>query len=102
MLVSVRQCCSAVSLATLLSAMVLGAGCATNGRQILLKEYGPTATPLAGQPLKGATICIKPFNCSTNLTSRDRTTKPEQPAQFTFVEFTDEQSKAWDQEFRAL
>jgi hypothetical protein len=58
--------------------------------------------PSADQPLKGVTICLKGFQCATNLTSADPKTKPEQPERFTFVQFTDEQGKTWDREFRAL
>lgn len=81
---------------------VLGTGCATNGRRVLLKEYGPTGPRLADQPLKGRTICIKGFQCVTNLIEPDPATKPEQPPQFTFVPYTSEQSKIWNKEFREL
>lgn len=90
------RCC----FATVAAVTLLATGCATNGRYVLLKEYsasGPTA-----QPLQGATICIKPFHCASNLTSPDPTTQSEQPEQFKYVEFTAEENKNWDHEFRAL
>ena len=79
-----------------------GSGCATNGRHVLLKEYGSSVPLPTDPPLKGMTICIKGFQTATNLTSLEPKSKPEQPSQFTFVKFTSEQSKTWDQEFRAL
>ena len=83
------------------AAVLLGTGCATNGRQILLKEYGPTGAPATELSLKGKTVCLKGFECATSLTSPDPTSKPEQPAQFKFVPFTAEQSKQWESEFKA-
>ncbi len=77
-------------------------GCATSGRHVLLKEYGPSVPVLADQPLKGKTICLKTFQYASNLTSAEPKTKAAQPGQFIFVQFTSEQSKTWDKEFRAL
>jgi hypothetical protein len=89
-------------LALIAATAVLNTGCATNGRHVLLKEYGPSVPPLPGQPLKGITVCIKGFQCAPNLTSQSPKSEPEQPAQFTFVQLTGEQSKTWDKEFREL
>ena len=99
---SVQSCRSILALALLAALSIAGSGCATNGRHVLLKEYGPTVPAPTNPPLKGMTICIKGFQIATNLTSLDPKSKPEQPPQFTFVQFTREQSKTWDQEFRAL
>lgn len=84
------------------SATLLGAGCATNGRHVLLKEYGPTGPAKPDQPLKGITVCIGGFQVPPSITSPDPTTKPEEPTDFKFVEFTSEQSKAWGKEFKDL
>ncbi len=89
-------------LVTLSAVTLLGAGCATNGRYVLLKEYGPSIPPQADSPLKGKIICIEGFQCAASLISPDPQMPPEQPPQFTFVEYTPEQSQTWDQEFRAL
>ena len=89
-------------LAALSVAVACGAGCATSGRQVLLKEYGATVPAKTDSPLKGKTICLKGFQCAPTLTSPSPQTKPEQPAQFTFIAFTTEQSRTWDKEFRDL
>lgn len=89
-------------LAGLLAITVLASGCATNGRYVLLKEYGPTGPVSADQPLKGVTICLKEFRCAPSLTSPSPKSKPEQPAEFKYVAFTKEQSATWDKEFREL
>jgi len=94
-----RWCAMAALFAT---TVMLNTGCATNGRHVLLKEYGPSVPPLPGQPLKGKTVCIKGFQCAPNLTSQAPKGEPEQPPQFAFVPFTGEQNKTWDKEFREL
>src|SRR6516165_6702437 len=102
MQLSVWKFGSTLRFAALISAMLLGAGCATNGRHVLLKEYGATAAPVAAQSLKGVTICIKPFDCATNLILPEPATKPEEPEQVTLVKFTSEETKTWAQELVAL
>jgi len=86
----------------LAGAILLGSGCATNGRYVLLKEYSATGPVTTNSPLCGATVCIQPFRCASSLVSPDPKTQPEQPEQFKFVEFTEEQDKTWDGEFHAL
>ena len=86
----------------LLSASLLGTGCVTNGRQVLLKEYGPSVPALAGEPLKGATIFIKGFDCAPSLVSLDLKTPPEEPSPFSYMDFNSEQDKLWDKEMHAL
>jgi hypothetical protein len=97
--ITLRRLCSLAVLAALAG---LATGCATNSRYILLKEYGPTGAALSEQPLQGKTICLKGFQTAPDLTSPSPQTKPEQPQDFKFVEFTDEQSETWDREFREL
>ncbi len=80
----------------------LSAGCATNGRYVLLKEYGPTGPAASSQSLKGLTVCIKGFQAAPSLTSPDPKTSPEQPADFRFCDFTSEQNKLWKDEFKDL
>ncbi len=88
-------------LAALALVAVLGTGCATNGRYVLLKEYGPSVPPQPDRRLKNTTICLKGFTCAPNLMSPDPKTEPEQPPGFTFTPFTSEQSQTWTQEFKA-
>lgn len=82
--------------------IAVGTGCATNGRRFLLKEFQPTGPSSPDQPLKGVTVYLQPFNCATNLTSPDPTSKPEQPAQFTFANWTPQEVKKWDDESKSL
>jgi hypothetical protein len=91
-----------LSLLTLMAAAFLGTGCVTNGRRVLLREYGPTVPELAGEPLKGVTICLKGFNEATNLASLEPKTKPEEPSPFKYVNFTKEQETRWTDEMRSL
>lgn len=79
-------------------ALFLGAGCATSGRHVLLKEYGPSLPPRPDTPLQNTTICIKPFQCVESLSSLIPTSEPAQLPTFRFVPFTDEQSKTWAKE----
>jgi hypothetical protein len=102
MKISLQSFRSVLAVAALATIAVIGSGCATSGRYVLLKEYGPSVPPPADPPLTGTTICIKAFQTATNLIKPDPKSKPEQPPQFTFVQFTSEQGKAWDQEFRVL
>jgi hypothetical protein len=82
--------------------LVFGAGCATNGRHVFLKEYRASVPPRPDSPLKGKTICVKGFQAAASLTSPSPTTKPEDPEQFKYVAFTDADNKAWKKEGDAL
>lgn len=90
------------SLLVLVAAWLLGPGCVTNGRRVLLKEYGPSVPATFGETLKGTTICLKSFASVSNLVSADPKGLPEEPVPFNFMDFTPEQNKLWDQEMKAL
>jgi hypothetical protein len=90
------------SLATLAFTTLFGAGCATNGRQILLKEYGPSIPAADLTDLHGVTVCIEHIDSATNLVDLKPTTKPEEPENFKYVDRTREQDKQWDTEQKAL
>jgi hypothetical protein len=90
-------------LAAMLSIVVtLGSGCVTNGRRVLLKEYGPGIPQLSDVNLKGATICIKDFNCAPDMNTFEIKTKPEEPQPFKYMDLTHEQDMVWDKEMHAL
>ena len=89
-------------LITIIAATIPNTGCVTNGRRVLLKEYGPSITPVAGASLKGATICLKGFHCASNLVSFDLKTEAEEPAPFKYLDLTHEQDMLWDKEMKAL
>ena len=82
--------------------MVLSTGCVTNGRRVLLKEYGPSVPALAEAPLKGVTVCLKGFTCAPDLITLELKTKPDEPAPFKYMELSRDQDKLWDKEMKAL
>ena len=91
-----------LALLVLIAATVLGTGCVTNGRQVLLKEYGPSIPALTDSSLKGSTIYIKGFNSASNSVSLEVKTKPEEPNQFKHADLTREQNQLWEKEMNAL
>jgi len=84
------------------AATVLGTGCVTNGRQIFLKEYGPSVPPLADVNLKGTTVCLKDFKSAPSLVAMKVTTEEEEPKPFKYLDMTHEQDMMWSQEMREL
>ena len=79
-----------------------GSGCVTNGRRVLLKEYGPSIAVQESSPLKGATVCLSGFTCAPDLVNLEPPGKPIELAQFKYIERTQEQDKRWDAEMKAL
>ncbi|HTD65986.1 MAG TPA: hypothetical protein VK846_05580 [Candidatus Limnocylindria bacterium] len=93
---------SLFSFLALIAVALLGTGCVTNGRRILLKEYGASVPVVATNSLKGATICLKGFESVPNLVAFELKTKPQELDGFKYMDFTREQDKQWDKEWRAL
>src|SRR6185437_3096578 len=81
--------------------VLLGTGCVTNGRHILLKEYSASIPPQSGADLNGKTICLKGFTCAPNLVALEVKDKPEEPTPFKYLERSRDQDKLWNQEQRA-
>src|ERR1043166_408338 len=77
-------------------------GCVTNGRRILLKEYGPSVSVAPTNSLKGTTICLKGFDSVPDLVALELKSKPEEIVGFKYIDFTRAQDKQWDKEWRAL
>jgi hypothetical protein len=92
---------SVSSLLLLIALAILATGCVTNGRRILLKEYGPSV-PVVVDSLKGTTICLKGFESAPDLVALKLDTKREEPEGFKYRDFTREQDQQWDTEQRAL
>jgi hypothetical protein len=86
----------------LFTAIVLCTGCVTNGRRILLKEYGASVPVAADGALKGVTVCVKEFSRVPDLISLELKNKPEEPASFKYANLTREQDKQWETEMKAL
>gem|GEM_PF-2534100 len=85
----------------LAAATLLGTGCASSGRELLLKEYGPTVPPRADQALKGKTVCLQGFQCASSLVDPKPASQPDSAPGFTYVPFTAEQQKTWAEETQA-
>jgi len=84
-------------------AMVAGqTGCVTNGRRVLLKEYGPSIASVTNANLNGRTICLKGFTCAPNLVTLQLKSKAEEPSPYLYIERSREQDKIWDAEQRAM
>lgn len=88
--------------AMVLATVLLGTGCVTNGRRILMKEYGPSVPALADVNLKGATICINEFKAAPSLTALKPATKAQEPTPYKYADLTHEQDMTWDKEMKAL
>ena len=99
---AIRTFRSAFPLLLLLVAIILCTGCVTNGRRILLKEYGPSVPVAADGALKGMTVCLKEFSRVPDLISFELKSKAEEPAAFKYADFTHEQDKQWETEMKAL
>ncbi len=78
------------------TATLLGTGCVTNGRKILLKEYGASVMPRADADLKGTTVYLKDFTSAPSLVAMKVTTKEEEPTPFKYMDLTHEQDMMWD------
>jgi hypothetical protein len=94
------QLCRPIMIAV--AAILLGAGCVTNGRHILLKEYGASIPSQTDVNLNNRIICIKGFTCAPSLTALEVKDKAEEPNPFKYMERTQEQDRLWDQELHAM
>jgi hypothetical protein len=77
-------------------------GCVTNGRRILLKEYGPSVLAVTNANLNGTTVYLKDLICAPNLISFELKSKAEEPTPYSYIDRTREQDKLWDAEQRAM
>jgi hypothetical protein len=84
-----------------LNAILLGTGCVTNGRHVLLKEYSASIPPQADANLNGKTVCLKEFTCAPSLVALEIKDKAEEPTPFKYMERTREQDAVWNTELRA-
>jgi hypothetical protein len=91
-----------VSLAALIGSAVLGTGCVTNGRRLLLKEYGPSVPVVAGDSLKGVIIHLQGFKCAPDLVGMEPTSKPDEVEAFSYTDMTREQDVRWGKEMKLL
>jgi hypothetical protein len=96
-----RFVCCRILLA-LAAVTTLGAGCATKGRRVLLKEYGPSVPAMTEKSLAGTTIWLSGFSSAPDLVSLEPQTKPEEPTPFEYSHLTHEQDRAWETEMKAL
>lgn len=99
---SIRRFVSFLCLFAAVAAALFQTGCVTNGRRILLKEYGPSVDPVAGVDLNGKTICLKSVTCASNLVTYESKSQPEEPVAYKYNERTRDQDKLWAEEQRAI
>jgi hypothetical protein len=99
---TIRRFVNCLCLAAVAALAIFQTGCVTNGRRILLKEYGPGIPPVANADLHGKTVFLKGFTCPTNFVMFQVNTKPEEPAVYKYMDRTRDQDKLWDQEQRDL
>jgi hypothetical protein len=85
----------------LLVALISLTGCVTNGRRVLLKEYGPSIAITNSNSLKGTTIFLKGFELAPDLVALELKSKPEVLPAFKYMDFSRAQDKQWDREQRA-
>jgi hypothetical protein len=83
-------------------AAIFASGCASVERHVLLKEFASSVPQSASQPLKGKTVCIRPFTSVPSFAEPDVAIKPEQLPEFVFVRLTSDQEKLWREECRNL
>jgi hypothetical protein len=79
-----------------IAAILLGTGCVTNGRHILLKEYSAGIPPQTDANINGKTVCIKGFTCAPSLVALEVKDKPEEPNPYKYAERTRAQDKIWN------
>jgi len=89
---------NSMTTALLLAAMMGTAGCVAPGRYIVLKEYSAPAPIQENGPLKGHTICVKPFASAFNINDKLPDKNTTEPPNYAYVEMTREETKMWDQE----
>jgi hypothetical protein len=82
----------------LLAAMMTGAGCATSGRYVVLKEFSPPTPSQENSPLKGHTLCVKPFASGFSINDKLPDKNTTEPPNYTYVRMTKEETKMWDDE----
>lgn len=76
-------------------------GCATSGRRVLLKEYGPTVPQRVDSPLKGITVSIEPFGEHFGINDQPPGKNSVEPASYSFLKMTPEQEKQWSRDVAA-
>jgi hypothetical protein len=90
-------------LVTVIVLAALCQGCVTNGRRILLKEYGPSiAVPADAPALKGVRIGLGKFTSAPDLVTFKPKGEPEEPRPFQYVPFSRDQHRLWADETKAL
>ncbi len=77
-----------------------GAGCATSGRYVALKEFSAPRPSGENSPLKGRVVCVKPFASGFSINDQLPDKNTVEPPNYTYVSPTREEAKLWDNEVR--
>jgi hypothetical protein len=83
-----------------LAVVLAGAGCATSGRYVALKEFSVSKLAEESSPLKGCVVCVKPFASSFSIDEQLPDKNTAEPPNYTYVRPTKEEAKLWDEEVR--
>jgi hypothetical protein len=81
-----------------LAIVLAGAGCATSGRYVALKEFSPPRAPDQNSPLNGRAICVKPFVSAFSINDKLQDEKAVEPPNYSYVKLTKEETELWDKE----
>jgi hypothetical protein len=76
--------------------VLAGAGCATSGRYVALKEFSSPRSSEENSPLKGRTICVKPFASTFSVSDKMPAKDTIEPANYSYVKLTKAETKQWD------
>jgi hypothetical protein len=81
-----------------LAILLAGAGCTTSGRYVALKEFSSPRLSGENSPLKGHTVCVKPFAKAFNIEDNRPHGRDIEPPDFVYVKMTKEETKMWEDE----
>jgi len=85
-----------------LAVALAGAGCATSGRYVALKEFSPPLPSEENSPLKGRAICVQPFVSAFSINDKLPDEHAVEPPKYSYVKLTEEETRLWDNEVDKL
>jgi len=91
-----------MTMALPLAVMLAGAGCATSGRYVVLKEFSSPRSSEENSPLKGHTVCVEPFVSAFNINDQLPDKNTIEPPNYSYVKMTREETQMWDNEDKRL
>ncbi|MCC7377231.1 MAG: hypothetical protein IT581_21395 [Verrucomicrobiales bacterium] len=80
--------------------LLMTTGCATSGRRVLLKEYGPTVPVSDASPLKGVTVAIGNFTEAFNIDDKLSDKQPVEPPGYEYQKMSKADEDTWNQDVK--